>query len=141
TEAIIANASVELVDAHSKKTRHARADAGGRFNLSGLPASEYTVQVSEPGFQSSLRAFALQPRDRAVLSVVLQVGSVTQRVQVTAAAPALETEEAVITGRKDMAVPAPAPPLGAPGVGVGFGAGEAGGVGSGISLVGGSGQP
>ena len=139
TGAMIPNASVELVDAHSKKARHARADAGGRFKLSGLPASEYTVQVSQSGLQSSLRAFALQPRDRAVLSVVLQVGSVTQSVQVTTAVRMLEIGGAVVTGRNVIDVPAPAPPLN--GRGGGFGVGEAGGFGSGTYSVGGEAHP
>jgi len=137
TGAVIPEAEVELVDASSKKARRARTNAHGHFSLSDLPASEYTIQFSAPGFMSSLRAFALQARDRALLAVILQIGAVTQTVQVTAGASILQTQDAMVVGRKFMRVPAPPLPSNGPGVGTGFGSGEGGGVGGGVFSAGG----
>jgi hypothetical protein len=128
TGAVIPNATVELVDAHSKKTRHAKTGANGEFSFSGLPASEYTIQVSAQGFRTGLRAFSLQPRDRVVVDATLQVGAVTQTVEVNAAVPMLETEQAMVSGRNVIDVRAPPPPSNGPDTGGGIGAGEAGGV-------------
>jgi hypothetical protein len=99
-------------------TRSAHADAAGRFSLAGLPAGLYEAQISSPGFVLLSRRFALQPRDRATISAVLAIGSVSQAVTVTAQAPVMATDrlEAVaegtvlVTGRSArLALPSPAP--------------------------------
>jgi uncharacterized protein YfaS (alpha-2-macroglobulin family) len=92
------------------KTVTARADADGQFHFSGVLPGDYGVQVVSMGFRSASREFALKARDRAVLSAVLEVGSVTDSVTVTLTAAALP-----VNGR---------------GFGVGFGSG--GGIGSGM---------
>jgi len=130
TGAMIPGARIEEVEAATRKSRHTQTNANGQFSLSGLPDGEYTVQISAPGFRTSLRAFTLQPRDRAVLAAVLEVGTVTQSVQVNAAAPNVVVTEAMVTGRAidGIAVTVPA--------GIGFGQG--GGVGRGVFSAGGS---
>jgi uncharacterized protein YfaS (alpha-2-macroglobulin family) len=85
TGAVVPDASVEAVETSSRKARHAKTGADGRFSFSGLPAGEYSVEISEPGFKGAARGFTLQPRDRAVLAAVLQLGQTTQTVEVEAA--------------------------------------------------------
>jgi len=87
TGATVAGAGVEVREVSTGKTRNAKANAAGQFDLAGLPAGKYRAQVSSPGFKIAARAFTLEARDRAVLSVTLNVGSVTQTVEVTGAAP------------------------------------------------------
>jgi len=89
TGAVVPAASVEVLKVPTRKTRTAKTNAAGQFSLSGVPAGEYTVQVSSPGFMTASRDLTLQPRDRAALSVTLFVGQATQTVEVTAAAPAI----------------------------------------------------
>jgi len=87
TGAVIPRASIEVRDTRSGKTRKARSNDAGQFSLEGLPVGEYTVQIESPGFQvAQMRRIPLQPRDRAVLSVTLQVGAAAQTVEVTAEA-------------------------------------------------------
>jgi uncharacterized protein YfaS (alpha-2-macroglobulin family) len=80
-------ASVEAHEVSSGKIRRAISNADGQFSLSGLPAGTYKVRIAMGGFRSALQTLALQPRDRAVLSVTLFVGTTTQTVEVTAAPP------------------------------------------------------
>jgi uncharacterized protein YfaS (alpha-2-macroglobulin family) len=92
SNAVVPEASVELLKVLTgkgiaAKIRTAITNAQGQFSLSGLPAGTYMVQVSMPGFKIASQHLTLQPRDRAVLSVTLKVGAVTQTVQVTAAPP------------------------------------------------------
>src|SRR5262249_40155388 len=55
------------------------------FLFAGISPGEYEIDLSSPGFNLVRRKFVLQPRDRAVISAQLQVGSVTEAVEVQAA--------------------------------------------------------
>lgn len=87
--AVVPGASVEVRTVGSGRKRIAHANNAGQFSLPALPPGEYTVQIISPDFQSAqMQGIALQARDRAVLSVTLQIGESTETVEVTAAAPA-----------------------------------------------------
>lgn len=98
TGAVIANARIQIVRSEDNKSREATADASGQFSFSALPPGHYRVRVESPGFETSARTISLAGRDRGVLSAVLTVGSVTEAVEVTAAAPALETDMSTVSG-------------------------------------------
>ena len=92
--AIVEGAKVELRSSVSRAKARATTDATGQFNFSGLPGGDYVVEVSMAGFKSASSQCTLRPRDRAVLSAVLAVGSTSEVVQVIATAPQLQTEAA-----------------------------------------------
>jgi uncharacterized protein YfaS (alpha-2-macroglobulin family) len=83
--AAVPGASVEAHAVSSGRTSRAVANGDGQFSLSGLPAGVYKVRIAMGGFKSALQTLTLQPRDRAVLSAVLNVGMVTQAVDVSVA--------------------------------------------------------
>ena len=66
------------------KNRSMQSGAAGQFTFAGVPQGEYQVQVAMAGFKSASQRFTLAERDRAVLSVTLNVGQVTETVEVTA---------------------------------------------------------
>jgi hypothetical protein len=82
TGAVIPGATAELRERSTGASRNASANASGELNLAGLPPGDYEIRVSSPGFRSESRRFTLAARDRAVLSVVLEVGAVTEAVVV-----------------------------------------------------------
>jgi hypothetical protein len=96
----IPGATVSLRLLSNNGTRTAHADAAGGFSFAGLTAGLYEAQISSPGFVALSRRFALQARDRATISAVLAVGSVSQTVSVAAQAPvtAMDRLEAVANG-------------------------------------------
>jgi len=98
TGAVIPGATVEVRETSSGKTRTAKTNAAGQFSLSGLPAGDYKVQLAVPGFKSISREFTVHARDRAVLSVVLDVGASSTVVEVSGAAVVVQTETAGIAG-------------------------------------------
>jgi hypothetical protein len=57
----------------------------GQFILAALPAGTYEVNVTCLGFRNASRKLTVAVRDRAVFSVTLAVGSVTEAVTVAAA--------------------------------------------------------
>jgi hypothetical protein len=82
--AVVGGATVELRDVSGGKKRSAGANDAGQFNFSGLPAGDYRISLTSPGFMTTSLTLTLQPRDRAVISATLAVGSVTETVEVTA---------------------------------------------------------
>ncbi|MGA3071595.1 MAG: MG2 domain-containing protein, partial [Terracidiphilus sp.] len=85
TGAVIPGATITLRQLSTRDTRTAHSNGQGQFNLAGLPAGSYRIDVSSPGFMALSRNLTLRPRDLATLSVTLNVGAATQTVTVTAA--------------------------------------------------------
>ncbi|MGA7416023.1 MAG: MG2 domain-containing protein, partial [Bryobacteraceae bacterium] len=80
------------VTAHEISTgvvRRTRSDAAGEFTLASLSPGKYRVVADSPGFTITSGLLNLKQRDRAVLSATLEVGSVSQTVEVVAAAPVM----------------------------------------------------
>ncbi|MGE5323169.1 MAG: MG2 domain-containing protein, partial [Actinomycetota bacterium] len=93
--AVIPGARVELLNTSTKRKRIGKTNDAGQISFSGLPAGEYAVILSAPGFQTFRQdSIRLRPRDRAIVSATLPVGEVTEAIEVTAAAPMLETRMA-----------------------------------------------
>jgi hypothetical protein len=85
--AVVPGASVNAREVSTGKTRTISANASGQFDLAGLAAGKYEVQVSLAGFKIASRELTVQPRDRAVLSVNLAIGAASEVVTVTGANP------------------------------------------------------
>lgn len=84
TGAFISGATVTMSQLSPATKRTTHCDADGSFDFAGLPSGAYRIQVSSPGFTSLSRDITLLPRDRAVASITLQVGSATETVKVQA---------------------------------------------------------
>ncbi len=69
------------------------ADGSGFYNLPRLPVGRYELRVESAGFQSAVKPeVVLQLNQNAKLDFALQVGNVNQTVEVTTAAPILQTQ-------------------------------------------------
>ncbi|MGA3371000.1 MAG: MG2 domain-containing protein [Terracidiphilus sp.] len=90
TGAVIPGATVTLQQLSTAGKRAAYANNAGQFNFAALPAGHYRATIYSPGFVSASSSFSLQPRDRAILSVTLQIGAVTEMVAVQADALQVE---------------------------------------------------
>ena len=68
-------------------------NAEGIYNLPRLPIGTYNLKVEQSGFQTATESnITLQMNQTARLDFPLQVGSVTQSVEVTSIAPLLQTQ-------------------------------------------------
>ena len=85
--AVVPGANVKLREVSSGKMRTVTANAAGQFELAGLAAGKYEVQVSLAGFRIASRELTIQARDRAVLSVNLAIGGASEVVEVEAPRP------------------------------------------------------
>jgi hypothetical protein len=71
----------------------AAANASGIYTIPFLPAGEYTVTVEVAGFKKSVVGpFRLETNQISRVDVLLQVGAVTESVEVRDVAPVLQTE-------------------------------------------------
>ncbi|MDE3178961.1 MAG: TonB-dependent receptor [Acidobacteriota bacterium] len=91
--AAIPNAKVTVVQKQTQLTRSTVTDSSGRYTVATLPAGSYDVKIEAKGFQTFLRTalpVAINTVER--VDATLQLGEVTQTVQVTAAAALLQTD-------------------------------------------------
>src|SRR4029077_16587997 len=68
------------------------SDERGEYHILGLTAGQYVLTVTQPGFRLYRQSgITLRLADRTALDVKLEVGQPSQSVDVTAAAPVLQT--------------------------------------------------
>ncbi len=88
----VAGARVKVFEAAGSVVGEAVCDGQGRFTVSTVPDGQLRLEIESPGFIKIVRyvmAAAGQPLN---LDMVLQVGSVSQSVEISADASAISTE-------------------------------------------------
>ena len=95
--AAVPGAKVTVVNQETQLTRETLSDEEGSFNIPLLPPGSYSVRVEKQGFkpikQDNVR---LEVNQTARLDFSLEVGAVTEAIEVTAAAPLLDSETSSI---------------------------------------------
>src|SRR5215471_16332275 len=78
------------------------SDERGEYHLVGLPAGNYVITVEQPGFRMYRQSgITLRLAERTALDIPLQVGQTSQTVEVTAAAPVLQTATGEVSMNMD----------------------------------------
>jgi hypothetical protein len=78
-------------------TRNVPSGADGAYRLEFMPIGRYTVDAALSGFKTASRSgIVLQVTDTARVDVSLEIGSLTDTVNVTSAAPVVNTSSAEI---------------------------------------------
>ena len=91
--AVVAGAQVIIHDLDHGGDTKLTTNTQGEYVASPLRIGHYTVEAIHPGFRGVLAGpIELQVQQRAVLDLQLKVGEATEKVEVIAAAPQLETE-------------------------------------------------
>ena len=98
--AVVPGAKVVLTDTNKGYDYPATADSVGRYVITNLPPSAYSISAEAPGFKTYRRGgIVLNVGTSSSVDVRLEVGATAQAVDVTAAAPLLSTQDAV-TGQE-----------------------------------------
>ncbi len=95
--AVVPGARVQIQRIEDKRSRNTIADAAGKFSFAALLPGRYRVQVESAGFRTSVRVISLAARDRGILSATLQVGTVSETVEVTGQAIQVMADDAAVT--------------------------------------------
>src|SRR5262245_6168074 len=95
TGAAVANARISVVNPETTATLATLSTAEGVYQVPYLAPGTYTVSVEAPGFKRYVReGVVVRTGEVPRIDVQLEVGAVTESVQVTGAAPLLDTETA-----------------------------------------------
>lgn len=96
--AVVPNATVEVVAPDTGFTRQATTGSSGVYSINSVPIGTYNLTVSAKGF-NTFRATSIELTvgETRTLNAQLQVGAATTRVQVSATAVALETNNAELS--------------------------------------------
>ncbi|WP_031497786.1 TonB-dependent receptor [Bryobacter aggregatus] len=97
TGAVVANARVILTNLRTAVKAETVSTSSGDYLFPLVDVGEYSVAVEAPGFKSELRrGVQVQVTEKVRVDFTLQVGQVTDRVEVTAETAALKTDESTL---------------------------------------------
>jgi hypothetical protein len=94
--AVVPNAQLRLVDEQKGFSFSGVTDSKGGYVIRGVPPGTYKLSVEAQGFRGETQSgIKLDVSQNITVNFALQVGAVTQNVEITAAAPLLSTQDAV----------------------------------------------
>ncbi len=97
TGAVISEVDVRVTNTSTNVTREIRSDSNGAYTVPFLPAGNYSVVATKAGFRTyRLESLTLQVGQVARLDVQMQIGDVTESVNVEASGAILQTESATV---------------------------------------------
>ena len=92
---VLAKAEVKATQADTGIVHTASTDAAGQFVIPELPAGPYQLEVSATGFKTFVQTgIVLQVNASPVVNVTLEIGAVSEQVDVTADAAMVQTSSA-----------------------------------------------
>ncbi|MGB7719113.1 MAG: carboxypeptidase-like regulatory domain-containing protein [Bryobacteraceae bacterium] len=97
--AVVPNAKVTITEVNTGVGRSGQTNESGNYTFPNLPPGQYSVTVEAAGFKKETRRdIGLLVNTTQRVDIQLQPGNVSETIEVTAAAPALQTDRAD-TGR------------------------------------------
>jgi Carboxypeptidase regulatory-like domain/TonB dependent receptor-like, beta-barrel len=92
TGALVPGASITITDIDRGTSQTAVADEAGRFSITALPPGQYVLAVESPGFKKfASGSFTLTVQQQATVNARLEVGELSETLEVTAAAAMVNT--------------------------------------------------
>ena len=92
--AVTPNVTVTLRSIDRGETRTTTTSGSGLYRFSLLPPGNYAITAEAPGFTKAERTVAVGVGQSSITDIKLQVGSTTQTVEVTTAAPLVNADNA-----------------------------------------------
>ncbi len=97
TGAVLPGAEVTMTQTETGLKRTTVTDETGSYSLPNLPIGPYRLEASLPGFRSYAQSgIVLQVNSNPVMNIVLQVGQVSDEVEVQANAALVETRSTAV---------------------------------------------
>src|SRR5690606_24958133 len=98
TGAVVPGAHVTLLRIATGEKRQAITDNDGNYSFPLIEIGDYTVTVALQGFKTQTQTgINVAYQQKARVNVVLNVGSTTERVEVTAEGVDLKTDDAAVS--------------------------------------------
>lgn len=97
TGAVVAGAKITVTEQSTGVRDQVTSDANGVYFRAALKPGTYTIEVEASGFRKAVQKdILLSGGDRIGVNLQLTVGDMTQSVEITAAAPLLQTENTTL---------------------------------------------
>ncbi len=97
----IPGAKVSAKNLATGVTTSTTTNATGAFSIANLNPADYEISASAAGFSTALTKITLTVGAKQEVNLALKVGQVTQIVEVTGAAPAVETTNSTLSAQVD----------------------------------------
>ncbi len=98
TGSAIVNANVVITEVEKGVARTAISDSAGHYTFPELPVGPYRLEVTAQGFRNYVQnGIELQVGSNVQANVVMQLGNVSQTVEVQASAGMVETRESTVS--------------------------------------------
>jgi Carboxypeptidase regulatory-like domain len=110
SQAVIAGARIVVTNTETNFSKETTSDADGSYHILALPAGTYKVTATAGGFRPfTTTDVTLQVNDQLRIDIVMQIGTVTEEINVSANTVHVETENTqlgdVIDSKKMLALP------------------------------------
>lgn len=97
TGAAVPDVSITATNVQTGEKRSSQSNATGTYVLSPLAIGDYTVEARKEGFKASLQSgIRIDVNSSPAIDVRLDIGNVTERINVAAVAPTIDTESQAI---------------------------------------------
>jgi hypothetical protein len=107
--AVVPNATVTLKNNATGATHNTTSTSSGAYRFSLLPPGNYTVSASAQGFSKAKKPLRINVGQATVANIKLAVGTSSQTVEVTSAAPLVQADNADLSTNFDQNLVANAP--------------------------------
>src|SRR3954451_1349260 len=98
TGAAVTGATVKMTETEKGVPHTTTTDADGRYTFPNLPVGPYRLDATMTGFKTYTQSgIVLQVGDRSSIDIPLQVGSVSENVEVSAGAAMVQTEQTSVS--------------------------------------------
>jgi hypothetical protein len=98
TGATVSDANIQVIDEGTNQTAHIKTDSAGAYTAGNLTPGSYTVSVEKQGYNKHVnRHYTVAVGQTARLDVALEVGSVTETIEVTTTGPVLQADDATVS--------------------------------------------
>ncbi len=110
TGAVVPSARVEVTNADTGVKYQTVANEGGEYRFNNLPVGTYSVSASTPNFATTtINNFKIELNKTSTLQITLEIKGAVTSIEVSGAAPALDTTTSQITTTFDQKLSADLP--------------------------------
>src|SRR2546425_1279085 len=95
---VVPGAAVSITNIATGVMATTKTNEVGAYSVPNLNAGDYQVSASAPGFSTAVAKLTLTVGQQQVLNLALMVGSLSEAVEVTAAAPLVDLASSTISG-------------------------------------------
>jgi outer membrane receptor protein involved in Fe transport len=95
--AVVPEAKISVTNVNTGATRETTTDSEGRYNLTNLGPGQYEVRAERAGFRTAQSNVTLTIGGAAILDLTLQIGNVSEVVEVKQEEPLIETTQAEVS--------------------------------------------